>query len=275
MSNCPCVEDIPQTHTYLKRTNTDIDLERRHMLLGPKGTLPMLEESLHHTTMARKCTHCSDYGHDQRTCNNSIEAEVVQGAKGSLRLFGVQLDLSHRNSTLNSSYSMNCLSSSSFVSSPLASASPSSSFSSVLVSIEEKGSIGYLSDGLVGATQERKKGVPWSEEEHRLFLVGLEKLGKGDWRGISRNFVTTRTPTQVASHAQKFFLRQSTLNTSKKRRYSLLDTVISSEAPVNLNENSKCNDFYYTSHKPSLNLDFQAATKKFGIDLNHSDITDC
>jgi SHAQKYF class myb-like DNA-binding protein len=67
-------------------------------------------------------------------------------------------------------------------------------------------------------------GVPWSEEEHRQFLSGLEKLGKGDWRGISRSYVPTRTPTQVASHAQKFFLRQSSLG-KKKRRSSLFDMV--------------------------------------------------
>ncbi|CAL9755297.1 unnamed protein product, partial [Musa acuminata subsp. burmannicoides] len=29
-----------------------------------------------------------------------------------------------------------------------------------------------------------------------------KKLGKGDWRGISRSFVTRRTPTQVASHSR-------------------------------------------------------------------------
>ncbi|THG15404.1 hypothetical protein TEA_017444 [Camellia sinensis var. sinensis] len=39
-------------------------------------------------------------------------------------------------------------------------------------------------------------GVPWTEEEHRMFLFGLQKLGKGDWRGISRNYVISRTPTQ-------------------------------------------------------------------------------
>jgi len=39
--------------------------------------------------------------------------------------------------------------------------------------------------------------VPWSEEEHRLFLQGLEIYGKGDWRSISRKCVLTRNPTQV------------------------------------------------------------------------------
>ena len=45
--------------------------------------------------------------------------------------------------------------------------------------------------------QDRRKGIPWTEEEHRLFLLGLSKFGKGDWRSISRNFVVSRTPTQV------------------------------------------------------------------------------
>ncbi|PON62807.1 GAMYB transcription factor [Trema orientale] len=80
------------------------------------------------------------------------------------------------------------------------------------------------------ADQERKKGVPWTEEEHKLFLMGLKKYGKGDWRNISRNFVVTRTPTQVASHAQKYFIRQ--LSGGKdKRRASIHDITT-----VNLND---------------------------------------
>ncbi|GLT88730.1 hypothetical protein SLE2022_067420 [Rubroshorea leprosula] len=67
------------------------------------------------------------------------------------------------------------------------------------------------------AETERKKGTPWTAEEHKLFLYGLQKYGKGDWRSISRNVVQTRTPTQVASHAQKFFLRQQSGKKERKR----------------------------------------------------------
>ncbi|KAL3513248.1 hypothetical protein ACH5RR_025965 [Cinchona calisaya] len=69
-----------------------------------------------------------------------------------------------------------------------------------------------------GRGRERKKGVTWSEEEHKLFLKGLEKIGKGDWKGISRNFVKTRTSTQVASHAQKYYSRKNKINPSRRRR---------------------------------------------------------
>lgn len=47
--------------------------------------------------------------------------------------------------------------------------------------------------------------------------MGLKKHGKGDWRNISRNFVTTRTPTQVASHAQKYFIRLAAGGKDKRR----------------------------------------------------------
>ncbi|GAB2275311.1 hypothetical protein Dimus_010072 [Dionaea muscipula] len=65
--------------------------------------------------------------------------------------------------------------------------------------------------------QERRKGIAWTEDEHKLFLIGLEKYGKGDWRSISRNFVVTRTPTQVASHAQKYFIRLNSMNKDRRR----------------------------------------------------------
>jgi len=53
-------------------------------------------------------------------------------------------------------------------------------------------------------------------------LTGRSESPQGDWRGISRHYVVTRTPTQVASHAQKHFIRQQTLS-KRKRRASLFD----------------------------------------------------
>ncbi|VVB13371.1 unnamed protein product [Arabis nemorensis] len=77
-------------------------------------------------------------------------------------------------------------------------------------------------NGARGFEQERRKGVPWTEEEHRRFLLGLLKYGKGDWRNISRNFVGSKTPTQVASHAQKYYQRQLS-GVKDKRRPSIHD----------------------------------------------------
>lgn len=53
--------------------------------------------------------------------------------------------------------------------------------------------------------------------------MGLMKYGKGDWRNISRNFVVTKTPTQVASHAQKYYIRQKVSGGKDKRRPSIHD----------------------------------------------------
>lgn len=99
------------------------------------------------------------------------------------------------------------------------------------------GSTGNSGSGKAGtyksSDQERRKGIPWTEEEHRLFLLGLDKFGKGDWRSISRNFVISRTPTQVASHAQKYFIRLNSLN-KDRRRSSIHDiTSVNNNGDVN------------------------------------------
>ncbi|XAR63889.1 hypothetical protein NMG60_11024032 [Bertholletia excelsa] len=78
-------------------------------------------------------------------------------------------------------------------------------------------STGHGGKGGSRSEQERRKGIPWTEDEHRLFLLGLDKFGKGDWRSISRNYVISRTPTQVASHAQKYFIRLNSMNRDRRR----------------------------------------------------------
>ncbi|XP_076926518.1 transcription factor MYB1R1-like [Bidens hawaiensis] len=90
-------------------------------------------------------------------------------------------------------------------------------------------------DSIRNQSNSRKRGIPWTEDEHKLFLQGLQKVGKGDWRGISRIFVKTRTPTQVASHAQKYFLRQSNFN-RRRRRSSLFDITTDSVTAMQTEE---------------------------------------
>lgn len=56
------------------------------------------------------------------------------------------------------------------------------------------------------------------------FLEGLNAFGKGQWKQISKYYVPSRTPTQVASHAQKHFLRV-TGNAKRKSKFAAVDAV--------------------------------------------------
>ncbi|XP_078431906.1 transcription factor MYBS3-like isoform X2 [Wolffia australiana] len=167
--------------------------------------------------MARRCSYCGINGHNSRTC------PARPGMGGVVKLFGVKISEGEPMKKSASMGNMSNFSSSSV--SPRAFANSDDS------SLQDGGLApsGYASDDPNQAScsssgRDRKKGTPWTEEEHRLFLLGLQSLGKGDWRGIARNFVVSRTPTQVASHAQKYFIRQSNIS-RRKRRFSLFDMV--------------------------------------------------
>ncbi|XP_023000366.1 transcription factor MYBS3-like [Cucurbita maxima] len=213
--------------------------------------------------MTRRCSHCSNNGHNSRTCpsrGGRVGSGTLSsgGCGGGVKLFGVRLT---DGSFIKKSASMGNLSAH-YHSSSSAAASPNpDSPNSDAVHDTD----GFLSDDPSHAScsanrgAERKKGVPWTEEEHRLFLFGLQKLGKGDWRGISRNFVITRTPTQVASHAQKYFIRLSNA-TRRKRRSSLFDMVPETETDLlpapedEVLHGYQAKETENTGSQPSLNL---------------------
>jgi hypothetical protein len=115
--------------------------------------------------MARKCSSCGNNGHNSRTCSSGYRSIESSGGSG-VKLFGVQLRVGSSPTPMKKCFSMECLSSSApaYYAAALAcaaSSSPSASSSSSLVSVDEtaeKMTNGYLSDGLMGRAQERKKG---------------------------------------------------------------------------------------------------------------------
>ncbi|XP_011625498.1 transcription factor SRM1-like [Amborella trichopoda] len=76
-----------------------------------------------------------------------------------------------------------------------------------------------------------------SRRRIQLFLAGLKKYPGSDWRSISRHCVKTRTPSQVASHAQKYYERQNSRKEKVKSRYSIHDMELS-ESELNELEQS-------------------------------------
>ncbi|CAA0823121.1 myb-like transcription factor family protein [Striga hermonthica] len=188
--------------------------------------------------MTRRCSHCSHNGHNSRTCpNRGVKLFGVRLTDGSIRKSASMGNLTHYMGGGGGGGS-----GSTTPQNGVAHESPGDTPDHP--SAGSGAADGYASEDFVAgssSSRERKKGVPWTEEEHRLFLVGLQKLGKGDWRGIARNYVISRTPTQVASHAQKYFIRQSNVS-RRKRRSSLFDIV--ADEPLDASSAAMSRDFF-------------------------------
>ncbi|KAK7333292.1 hypothetical protein VNO80_30057 [Phaseolus coccineus] len=76
----------------------------------------------------------------------------------------------------------------------------------------------------------KRKRITWTMEEHRLFLEGLDIYGRGYWKKIS-NHIQTKDATQVASHAQKHFMRNN-ISQEQKKRKSIYDVALSQPMQV-------------------------------------------
>ena len=55
----------------------------------------------------------------------------------------------------------------------------------------------------------------WTRTEHEQFVKGLEEVGK-NWKEIAESYVKTRKRTQIASHAQKWFLKLAQIKKGEK-----------------------------------------------------------
>ncbi|KAF5796767.1 putative transcription factor MYB-HB-like family [Helianthus annuus] len=212
VSTCHLSSHSHHTYTYTPTISISFlsDSDKQHFIIRTPATSSSTE-LLTETIMSQSQSAADD---------SSSDGSGTGTGAGEIMLFGVRVKVD----PMRKSVSMNNLSQ--YEQTPIDS-------SAVAVAAAADG---YASADDAVRTQsnggrERKRGIPWTEDEHKLFLLGLQKVGKGDWRGISRNFVKTRTPTQVASHAQKYFLRRSNIN-RRRRRSSLFDITTDSVAAM-------------------------------------------
>ncbi|KAL9229705.1 hypothetical protein vseg_005143 [Gypsophila vaccaria] len=125
----------------------------------------------------------------------------------------------------------------------------------------------------VGVAENKRKGVPWTEEEHRSFLQGLQNCGKGEWRNISKYYVPSKTTSQVASHAQKYFRRIKCKTPIEKRRHSIHDIRILNDSTITYtaarNPNHHLN--YPPNHDPLL-PSHENYNYGYGFNYNYGEI---
>ena len=109
----------------------------------------------------------------------------------------------------------------------------------------QMGGYGYSNDWL--HHNEHKKYKHWTEEEHMSFLRGLEICGEENWKDISQLFVLSKNPTQVASHAQKYFQHKNTPKKVRKRR-SIHDTTLEEDIDMIVTSHINQYEMQQTKH---------------------------
>ncbi|BAT88404.1 hypothetical protein LR48_Vigan09g117500 [Vigna angularis] len=117
--------------------------------------------------------------------------------------------------------------------------------------------------------------ITWTKAEHKRFLEGLDIYGKGNWKNISA-YIQTKSASQVASHAQKYFIRQSKSKEEKKRK-SIHDMVIENTTHTNIhiqNSSSIASSLFYEMQPQQQVIPFNPQINMSHLhELNHINMT--
>jgi SHAQKYF class myb-like DNA-binding protein len=123
---------------------------------------------------------------------------------------------------------------------------PAATAARALKSMEQAGLPVITPKGLRDAAAE--KVGRWSEEEHHVFLEGLEQHGK-QWKVIA-GLIGTRTVVQVRTHAQKFFQRMDRASKPPAKRKMSLPASL----PSRSNKKTRTSPSKKTKRASSLSL---------------------
>jgi SHAQKYF class myb-like DNA-binding protein len=80
----------------------------------------------------------------------------------------------------------------------------------------------FFVPGRLPGSDDRKPRKGWTKNEHVRFLLGVKMHGRGNWKLISK-LLNGKSPKQVQSHAQKYFLRQEKVNKNKRSIHDFND----------------------------------------------------
>eukprot|EP01114_Cavostelium_apophysatum_P019798 TRINITY_DN646_c0_g1_i1.p1 TRINITY_DN646_c0_g1~~TRINITY_DN646_c0_g1_i1.p1 ORF type:complete len:379 (+),score=110.84 TRINITY_DN646_c0_g1_i1:103-1239(+) len=115
----------------------------------------------------------------------------------------------------------------------------------------------------------------WSSAEHALFLEGLNKYGKSNWKLIAEH-VKTRTADQVRTHAQKYFLSLKKDTKREDESTAVVPTIKSGEGRRRKKAKTShaCENTQYmiTPPPPALSIEnakFELMPEKCELDLSH------
>ncbi|PKI54859.1 hypothetical protein CRG98_024742 [Punica granatum] len=117
---------------------------------------------------------------------------------------------------------------------------------------------------LVEQKPERKKVVSWTEDDHRIFLLGLHFIASGPkkWKTMSKYLLPNKGTSEIASHAQKYHKRQE--RKEETLRKSINDTILRKEDIVRLFH------LIWEKHKPQQRLELSQAGAALTVLQSHA-----